>query len=400
MDLFSLHGRVAVVTGGNGGIGLAMAKGLLDAGAAVLIVGRNADKNRKALDMLSGAGRRIETIAADLASDEGGERVVAAAVERFGKLDILVNNAGTNVRKQPQEYSVAEWRMLLDVNLTSAFLCSKAAYPRMRANGGKIINIGSMTSLFGASFAAPYGASKGGVVQLTKALASAWAKDGIQVNAILPGWIDTDLTKRARTDVPDLHDKVVARTPAGRWGAPRRLWRARRSFSPAGRLILSRAQPFRSTEVIPRKVKAQPRKSARDRSAGQGAGFGLGASPPKERLCPSAGADAGGFALHRLAVASGRAAKHFSIVAIQRVLARPLFRAQRKSMEGIVYDQDVAAQYRAGEVDLPSPQQLGHFNMLVERLFAEIVSPALQAHAKRLQGRRSQLIGVEEVAVA
>jgi 2-deoxy-D-gluconate 3-dehydrogenase len=110
--------------------------------------------------------------------------------------------------------------MLIDTNLTSAFLCSKAAYAHMRSTGGKIINIGSMTSLFGTSFSAAYGASKGGIVQLTKALASAWAKDNIQVNAVLPGWIDTDLTRGARKDVTDLHDKVLARTPAGRWGVP------------------------------------------------------------------------------------------------------------------------------------------------------------------------------------
>src|SRR5581483_10910459 len=90
----------------------------------------------------------------------------------------------------------------------------------MRAAGGKIVNIGSMTSLFGTSFAGPYGAAKGGVVQLTKALACAWARDNIQVNAVLPGWIDTELTMGARRDVPGLHDRVIARTPAGRWGAP------------------------------------------------------------------------------------------------------------------------------------------------------------------------------------
>src|SRR5205807_4549821 len=114
-----------------------------------------------------------------------------------------------------------EWRLVLDTNLTSAFVASQAAYPHVkRAGGGKIINIGSMMSLFGASFVAPYGASKGGIVQLTKALATAWAKDNIQVNAVLPGWIDTALTRQARKDVQGLHERVLARTPAGRWGAP------------------------------------------------------------------------------------------------------------------------------------------------------------------------------------
>ena len=113
---------------------------------------------------------------------------------------------------------------MLRINLTGAFLCSHAAYPEMkRAGAGKIVNIGSMMSLFGASFAAPYAASKGGIVQMTKALAVAWAKDNIQANAVLPGWIDTELTQRARQQVTELHERVLRRTPAGRWGEPEEL---------------------------------------------------------------------------------------------------------------------------------------------------------------------------------
>jgi 2-dehydro-3-deoxy-D-gluconate 5-dehydrogenase len=220
MDLFALTGKVALVTGGNGGIGFGMAKGLSDAGAAILIVGRNKEKNAKAVAALSAAGGKAAAVEIDVAQDSGGGAAAKAAIERFGRLDILINNAGTNLRKPPQDYSIAEFRMLIDANLTSAFLCSQAAYPHLKTAGGKIINIGSMSSLFGTHFTGPYGSAKGGVVQLTKALASAWAKDNIQVNVVLPGWIDTDLTIRARHDVPDLHDKVVARTPAGRWGRP------------------------------------------------------------------------------------------------------------------------------------------------------------------------------------
>ena len=125
--------------------------------------------------------------------------MVDEAAKRLGRLDILVNNAGMNVRKQPQDYSLDEWKLVMDTNLTSAFVASQAAYPHIkRAGAGKIVNIGSMMSIFGASFVAPYGASKGGIVQLTRALASAWARDNIQVNAVLPGWIDTDLTRSAR----------------------------------------------------------------------------------------------------------------------------------------------------------------------------------------------------------
>lgn len=217
MTAFDLTGKVALVTGGNGGIGLGMAKGLAEAGACVMVAGRDAEKNRRAVQAL---GAKADAIAADLTQDGGAKAAVAATIQKFGRLDIVVNNAGTNIRKPPQDYSLEEWHKVMNINLTSMFLCCQAAYPHLRERGGKIINIGSMMSIFGASFAAPYGASKGAVVQLTKSLASAWAADKIQVNAVLPGWIDTDLTKDAREQVAGLHEKVLARTPAGRWGNP------------------------------------------------------------------------------------------------------------------------------------------------------------------------------------
>ena len=216
---FDLGGRVAIVTGGNGGIGLGMAAGLAQAGAAVVVAGRNAAKNAAAVKALEALGARAAAFAADVTDQAACRTLVAAALERFGRLDIIVNNAGINIRKQPQEYTLEEWKTVLDTNLTSAFLCSQAAYPALqKAGSGKVINIGSMLSIFGAAFAGPYGASKGGMVQLTKSLACAWAKDNIQVNAVLPGWIDTELTRAARRDVPGLHERVLARTPAGRWG--------------------------------------------------------------------------------------------------------------------------------------------------------------------------------------
>jgi 2-deoxy-D-gluconate 3-dehydrogenase len=219
MNLFDLSGRVAIVTGGNGGIGLGMARGLANAGAAVLVAGRNPAKNAAALAELETLGAKAAAVEVEITSEASCRTMIAAAVEHFGRLDILINNAGTNIRKPPQEYSVAEWSEVLETNLTSPFVCAQAAYPEMKhAGGGKIINIGSMTSLFGVPFAVPYSASKGGIVQLTKALATAWAKDNIQVNAILPGWIDTDLTRKAREQVKGLHERVLDRTPAGRWG--------------------------------------------------------------------------------------------------------------------------------------------------------------------------------------
>jgi 2-deoxy-D-gluconate 3-dehydrogenase len=221
MKLFDLTGKVAIVTGGNGGIGLGMARGLAQAGAAVVLAARNAGKSTDAVKELEALGAKAAMVAVDVTREASCREMVQKAVDRFGRLDILVNNAGTNIRKQPQEYALEEYHAVLNTNLTSAFMCCQAAYPAMvRAGGGKIINIGSMMSIFGASFAAPYAASKGGMVQLTKALATAWAKDNIQVNAVLPGWIDTELTRKAREQVAGLHERVLARTPAGRWGTP------------------------------------------------------------------------------------------------------------------------------------------------------------------------------------
>ena len=220
-NLFDLSGRVAIVTGGNGGIGLGMAEGLAGAGAALLLVGRNAAKNAAAEAQLRAAGGAAASLVADVTDPAACRRCVAVAEERFGRLDILVTNAGINVRKPPETFTPEEWNAVLTSNLSSAFYCAQAALPAMRRQqGGKIIVIGSMTSIFGASFAAPYSASKGGIVQLARALATAWAGDNIQVNAVLPGWIDTELTQQARQDIPDLHARVLARTPAGRWGRP------------------------------------------------------------------------------------------------------------------------------------------------------------------------------------
>jgi 2-deoxy-D-gluconate 3-dehydrogenase len=220
--MFDLHGRVAIITGGNGGIGLGMAQGLAAAGARVVIAGRNRDKSLAAAAQLGrSSGNDALAIEVDVTSEKSVEQLVERARDECGRLDILVNNAGINIRKPPQDLSHAEWKQVLDTNLTSAFLCSRAAYPAMKAAGaGKIINIGSMMSIFGAGFAPAYAASKGGIVQFTKACASAWGRDNIQVNAVLPGWIDTDLTRSARKEVEGLHENVLRRTPAARWGEP------------------------------------------------------------------------------------------------------------------------------------------------------------------------------------
>ena len=219
--MFDLTGRVALVTGGNGGIGLGMATGLAKAGATVMVAGRNAAKNEAAVAGLRALGAKAESIAVDVTDPASITAMVEETAKRFGRLDILVNNAGTNIRNRPETYKLEDWHSIINTNLTSGMLASQAAYPYLKAHGcGRVINNGSMLSIFGLPLHVAYGASKGGVVQMTKSTAVAWAADGITVNVILPGWIDTDLTRKARQDMAGLNDNVLARTPSKRWGEP------------------------------------------------------------------------------------------------------------------------------------------------------------------------------------
>jgi 2-dehydro-3-deoxy-D-gluconate 5-dehydrogenase len=222
MNLFDLTGKVAIVTGGNGGIGLGIARGLAQAGATLAIIARNVNKSQEAAQLLTQeSGRAPLVLTADVADPDQVASATASVRERLGRIDILFNNAGISVRKPPQALTPEEWHTVLDVNLTGAFLMAKAVYPALKeAGGGKIINIASMTSIFGAPYAVPYTASKGGIVQLSRSLAVAWAADNIQVNAILPGWFETELTDGARAQVPGLYERVLARIPAGRWAKP------------------------------------------------------------------------------------------------------------------------------------------------------------------------------------
>jgi len=215
---FDLTAKVAIVTGGNGGIGFAIAQGLADAGAAIVIAARDADKNARAVAALQQSGAKVLSIPTDVRDEASVQMMVSTAAEAFGQIDILVNNAGINIRKAPQAYTLDEWQQVLDTNLTGVFLCSRAAYPFMnKAGGGKIINIGSMTSIFGSNVSPAYAATKGGIVQFTKSLAIFWAKDNIQVNAILPGWIHTNLTASASSE---RYQFIRSRIPHGRWGEP------------------------------------------------------------------------------------------------------------------------------------------------------------------------------------
>lgn len=215
---FDLTGKVAIVTGGNGGIGYGMAQGLARAGANIVVAARNTVKNAQAVSDLQTLGVQALAVNTDVQDEASVQAMVRTTLAAFGRVDILVNNAGINIRKAPQDYTLEEWLLVLNTNLTGVFLCAREVYaPMAGAGGGKIINIGSMTSVFGSSVAPAYSATKGGVVQLTKSLAIFWAQDNIQVNAILPGWIHTDLT--APTS-PERYHAIQVRIPHGRWGEP------------------------------------------------------------------------------------------------------------------------------------------------------------------------------------
>jgi 2-deoxy-D-gluconate 3-dehydrogenase len=194
----------------------------VECGATVVVSGRDEAKSAAAVEELNAMRNGAAVaIACDVTVPDQISHLVTRTVDQLGGLQILVNNAGIGIRKRPEEYTLEEFQRVMDTNLTSAFLACQASYqPLKQSGGGKIINIGSMASLFGLPYAPAYAASKGGLVQLSRTLATAWAEDNIQINCILPGWIATNLTDGARRFNPDLEARVVYRTPAGRWGEP------------------------------------------------------------------------------------------------------------------------------------------------------------------------------------
>lgn len=219
MERFDLRDRVAVVTGGNGGIGLGMARGLAMAGARLVLAGRNLEKSRAAAADLGSLGASVDVLEVDIRYEGSCRAMIERAVGVAGRVDILINNAGINIRKRPEAYTSDEWGEILSTNLDGPFWCAQAVYPIMKAaGGGKVINIASILANLATPFGAPYAASKGALVQMTKALAIAWAADNIQVNAVLPGWTETDAAIIARRQVPALDQVVKSRTPAKRWG--------------------------------------------------------------------------------------------------------------------------------------------------------------------------------------
>ena len=241
-ELFDLTGRTAIVTGGNSGLGKGMALALAAAGARVVIAARKAERSAEAVREI---GPDAIAVTTDVASEADVSRMAERCLEAFGSIDILVNSAGTSIARKPQDYTAEEWDRVMNVNLRGAFLCSRAAYPHMKAvGGGKIINVGSMASWFGSDVVASYAASKGGLVQLSKSLALAWAKDNIQVNTLLPGWFETPFTAPIAQHDPERHRRITERIPAGRWGTPQDL----RGVT---LLLASRASDYITGAIVP-----------------------------------------------------------------------------------------------------------------------------------------------------
>lgn len=217
-NLFELGGRVALVTGANKGLGQGLALALAEAGADIVAVGTTPPSETEA--QVKGLGRRFHFVRADLSNVAAIESVVAEAVRALGALDILVNNAGTIRRADAVDYTEADWDAVMDVNIKSAFFMCQAAGKRMIAQGrGKIINIASLLSFQGGIRVPAYTASKSGLAGITRLLANEWAAKGVNVNAIAPGYMETDNTAALRAD-QKRQSEILARIPAGRWGVP------------------------------------------------------------------------------------------------------------------------------------------------------------------------------------
>jgi 2-deoxy-D-gluconate 3-dehydrogenase len=220
-DLFRLDGKVALVTGASRGLGAAMAVALASAGAEVALHASEHPPTATAAAIASSSGRRTELMTANLTDRAAADRLVTDTVQAFGQLDILVNNAGIIRRRPAVEHTDEEWDAVLEVNLSNIFRLCRAAGQHMieRQRGGKIINVASLLSFQGGITVPGYAAAKGGVVQLTRALANEWASHEINVNAIAPGYMQTDNTTALRKD-PVRSRQILERIPAGRWGAP------------------------------------------------------------------------------------------------------------------------------------------------------------------------------------
>ena len=239
---FSLEGRVALVTGANTGLGQGIAEALAAAGADIVAVGRT--QPTETARAVEKTGRKFLSIEADLGSTEPVERIVKSAREKFGRLDILVNNAGIIRRNDALDFSERDWDEVMNVNLKTVFFLAQACAGEMlKQGGGKIINIASMLSFQGGVRVASYTASKSGIAGLTKLLANEWGGKNINVNAIAPGYFETNNTEALRSDENRNRD-ILARIPAGRWGHPSDL-------GGAAVFLASRASDYVHGTIIP-----------------------------------------------------------------------------------------------------------------------------------------------------
>jgi 2-deoxy-D-gluconate 3-dehydrogenase len=223
LDSLKLTGKNALVTGAQQGLGAGIAIGLAEAGANVMVHGIEADKAEATRQSICKIGVKAFTVVGDVCDPKVCEQMVASTVERLGSIDILVNNAGIIRRAPAAEHPLSDWNAVIETNLNSIFRLCQLAGQRMLAQGhGKIINIASLLSFQGGVFVPGYAAAKGGVAQLTKALANEWAPKGVNVNAIAPGYMATDNTAALRAD-QQRSRQILDRIPAGRWGTPQDL---------------------------------------------------------------------------------------------------------------------------------------------------------------------------------
>ncbi len=220
LDDFRLDEQVSIVTGASRGLGLAMAEALAEAGSHIVLAARDVDSLETVASGIRSLGVKALVVPTDVSSESGLDRLVARSLEEFGRIDILVNNAGTTARRPAMDFSIEDWDRVIAVNLTSVFLLSqKVARVMARQGGGRIINVASMTSEVGVPTIPPYAASKGGIRQLTKALAIEWAEHNIRVNAVGPGFFRTEMTEPIYHN-PKRHTKIMNRVAIKRWGRP------------------------------------------------------------------------------------------------------------------------------------------------------------------------------------
>ena len=219
-QMFDLTGKVAVVTGGNGGIGLGLARGLAKAGASIAIWARNQEKCQAAQRELEALGADVLALTCDVAQEDDNAVATKATLDRFGRIDSCFANAGFGQSADPLKLSLEDWRQLMSVNLDGVFLSFRETAKHMveRGGGGKLVAISSITEIFGSPVQPHYAASKAALGGLVRSMAVRLGRNDIQVNSILPGWIETDATAPAMNH-PKLSDTIVRRTPARRWGS-------------------------------------------------------------------------------------------------------------------------------------------------------------------------------------